>query len=372
MNETALLARADGGVELRSPSSGAMPFNVHPLWLRERVSGGAHVDPLTNQRLYNPADLDPGITVTELTGPCTGRYTIIFSDGVQSAFSATALLAEISGAGQAGLPVAMPWSNADAPPEPTDWRDCEDFAVMQALLETFFTHGYALLTHVPAAHGAVLEVGRRFGFPRETNFGMLFDVRSVPSATDLAYTPLPLDPHTDNPYRAPVPGIQLLHCLCNQTEGGLSTVVDGLAVANALHAQDATLFTSLASTPVRFRYTDSRTELVATAPLIELDQRGAFAAMHYSPRLDETPLLPHAELSVFYHARHMLDGMLRSERFERRFRLNQGDLIMFDNRRLLHGRTEFNPAEGLRHLQGCYIDADGPASLYRVLQRNTP
>jgi gamma-butyrobetaine dioxygenase len=61
--------------------------------------------------------------------------------------------------------------------------------------------------------------------------------------------------------------------------------------------------------------------------------------------------------------------MLRSDRFERRFRLNNGDLMMFDNQRLLHGRTGFDPQEGLRHLQGCYIDSDGPRSLYRVLSR---
>jgi gamma-butyrobetaine dioxygenase len=42
---------------------------------------------------------------------------------------------------------------------------------------------------------------------------------------------------------------------------------------------------------------------------------------------------------------------------------------MFDNRRLLHGRTAFDTNEGERHLQGCYIDSDGPRSLYRVLNR---
>jgi gamma-butyrobetaine dioxygenase len=61
--------------------------------------------------------------------------------------------------------------------------------------------------------------------------------------------------------------------------------------------------------------------------------------------------------------------MLRSAAYEIRFRLDDGDLVMFDNVRLLHGRTSFDPEEGLRHLQGCYIDADGPRSLYRVLAR---
>ncbi len=208
-----------------------------------------------------------------------------------------------------------------------------------------------------------------FGFPRETNFGLLFDVRSSPDAQDLAYTSLALDPHTDNPYRDPVPGIQLLHCLVNQTTGGLSTLVDGLAVAEAIAVEDQEAMDVLSRTKVRFRYNEDETELIESTPMIALGEDGGFSAIHYSPRLDAVPLLPRDELAAFYRARRVLDRMLRSERFELRFRLEAGDLVMFDNRRLLHGRTAFDPTEGLRHLQGCYIDSDGPRSLYRVLRR---
>src|SRR5947207_13412396 len=107
----------------------------------------------------------------------------------------------------------------------------------------------------------VLTVGAMFGFTRATNFGALFNVRSTPDANDLAYTSLALDPHTDNPYRAPVPGIHLLHCLVTETSGGLSTLVDGFAVAQSLRAQHRQAFRSLSSTPARFSYTD-----VAAAP----------------------------------------------------------------------------------------------------------
>jgi gamma-butyrobetaine dioxygenase len=43
--------------------------------------------------------------------------------------------------------------------------------------------------------------------------------------------------------------------------------------------------------------------------------------------------------------------------------------MMFDNNRVLHGRTSFDPNEGHRQLQGCYLDRDSPRSLYRVLNR---
>jgi gamma-butyrobetaine dioxygenase len=222
---------------------------------------------------------------------------------------------------------------------------------------------------VPPIPRTLFQVAATFGFTRETNFGSLFEVRSEPVATDLAYTSLPLDPHTDNPYRWPVPGVQLLHCLANETSGGLSTLVDGFAAAEALRGRDKAAFEVLTRTPVRFRYRDETTDLVASAPPIELDAAGGLLAVHFSPRLDFVPLGSPEVLDGYYRARRAFDHLLRSPQFEIRFLLETGDLLMMDNRRLLHGRTGFDPAEGLRHLQGCYIDIDGPRSLYRVLRR---
>ena len=225
---------------------------------------------------------------------------------------------------------------------------------------------------VPRDPGAVLDVARTLGVPRATNFGLLFDVRTQPSATDLAYTGLALDAHTDNPYRDPVPGIQLLHCLVNESTGGMSTLVDGFAVAEHLRLADPAAWKILSTTPVRFHYRDSGTELVHHAPMIELDSAGNFAGIRFSPRLDYVPLLQPAVLDEFYRARRVLDHLLRSDQFEIRFLLADGELVMFDNRRLLHGRTSFDPQQGIRHLQGCYIDVDSLLSLYRVLNRTTP
>ena len=154
---------------------------------------------------------------------------------------------------------------------------------MLGWLECFLSFGFVIFEGVPTAPGTVLKVGSMFGFTRETNFGALFNVRSTPNATDLAYTSMSLDPHTDYPYRAPVPGIQLLHCLVNETTGGLSTLVDGFAVAQALRADHPEAFTVLASTPVRFRYLDADTELTASAVPIELDVTGGLKAIQFSP-----------------------------------------------------------------------------------------
>ncbi len=345
---------------------------IHPLWLRERCRDAASMDLKTHQRLQDPSDFDLDLKVLALSRTAPGIYKIKFSDGHEASFSAEEIIAEAALASNShDCPAPRLWDGTFGDLPRARWRPDPDEAQLFAWLESFLTLGFVIFEGVPTAPGTVLKVGSMFGFTRETNFGALFDVRSTPDATDLAYTPVPLDPHTDNPYRAPVPGIQLLHCLVNETRGGLSTLVDGFAVAQALRAKHPQAFDVLTRTPVRFKYIDADTELTASAPPIELDVTGALRAVHFSPRLDFVPLFPAEQLEAYFRARRLFDHGLRAPHFEIRFLLKSGDLVMFDNCRLLHGRTGFDPAEGLRHLQGCYIDIDGPRSLYRVLRRRT-
>lgn len=362
--------RISGPTELTLVHADGREQRIHPLWLRERCRDSASIDQLTGQRLQDPSDFDIDLRLSAVSQPTPGVFRVRFSDGHDASFSAADLLSE----------AALPANSHDCPaPRLWDGRLTELPRVryraepgegeLMSWLEPFLSLGFVILEGVPTVADTVLKVASQFGFTRVTNFGALFNVRSTPNATDLAYTSLALDPHTDNPYRAPVPGIQLLHCLTNETRGGLSTLVDGFAVAQTLRAEEPRAFDILARTPLRFRYTDPDTELTASAPPIELDVTGALKAIHFSPRLDFVPLSAPEQLDAYYRARRQFDHRLRGTQFEIRFLLQAGDLVMFDNCRLLHGRTGFDPREGLRHLQGCYIDSDGPRSLYRVLRR---
>lgn len=328
------------------------------------------MDLRTGQRLHDPSDLDLQLSLTAVSEPEAGRYRIRFSDGHQSDFLGQELLTEAALVpGDHDIPPPQLWNAETGPVRRFAWSSEPGDIQLNQWLSQFLQLGFIIFTGVPTRPQTIFVVGNTFGFTRETNFGALFDVRSTAEASDLAYTSLPLDPHTDNPYRSPVPGVQLLHCLRNETSGGLSTLVDGFAAARALQLRDAEAFRLLSHTPVRFRYQDVNTELVASATPIELDAAGRVQAIHFSPRLDFVPLRPPAELAGYYRARRAFDHLLRSPEFEIRFLLEAGDLMMMDNRRLLHGRTGFNPTEGERHLQGCYIDIDGPRSLYRVVRR---
>jgi gamma-butyrobetaine dioxygenase len=356
--------------ELMIEHSDGQRYAIHPIWLRERCQDAATLDLRTGQRLHDPSDLDPQLVLRAVTQLEPGRFRVQFSDGHAADFLECDILAEAAlPPGGHDLPAPRLWNGKLELAAPVAWRRDPSDAELEGWLGQFLELGFVIFTQVPTEPGEILRVASTFGFTRETNFGALFDVRSTPEASDLAYTAVALDPHTDNPYRWPVPGVQLLHCLVNHTSGGLSTLVDGFAAAEALRARDEEAFRLLSQSPVRFRYRDAATELVASAPPIELDVTGRVQAVHFSPRLDFVPLQPPAELARYYRARRAFDHLLRSPEFEIRFLLDAGELVMMDNRRLLHGRTGFDPAEGLRHLQGCYIDIDGPRSLYRVLRR---
>lgn len=236
------------------------------------------------------------------------------------------------------------------------------------MLESVLGLGFALLRDVPSREGQVLEVAETFGYVRETNYGRLFDVRVEPDPNNLAFTGARITPHTDNPYRDPVPTLQLLHCLANAAVGGDSGLVDGFKAAALLRAEDPEAFAVLTRTPVPFQFSDARTELAADRPLIDVDGRGRIREVRFNNRSIGTLLLPADELEAFYRAYRIFAEITLRPELQLEFRLLPGDCLIFDNVRLLHARTAFEES-GARHLQGAYADIDALAGTLAVLRR---
>ena len=101
--------------------------------------------------------------------------------------------------------------------------------------------------------------------------------------------------------------------------------------------------------------------------LIELDTNNNFKQIRFSGRLDYVPALDPNKLTIFYKARKKLYELCASKDFVINFRLDSGMLLMFDNHRLLHGRTKYDPSSGHRHLRGCYIEHDATEGRLRRL-----
>jgi gamma-butyrobetaine dioxygenase len=300
-------------------------------------------------------------------------------------------------AGQDGGPGPVPFPVAD-------WDGyLADDAVRAACLDAVARLGFTLLRGVPVTSGTVLRVAGTFGFVRETNYGKLFDVRVVADPDNLAFTSRAIPPHTDNPYRDPIPTLQLLHCLRDASLGGDTGLVDGFAAAAALRREDPASFAVLTTTLWPFGYTDKETDLRATAPLIALTPDGRITAVRLNNRSMGPLRLPYEEAEAAYAAYRAWAALLARPEFLLTMGLAPGDCLIFDNTRVLHARTAFAPpavapASSLvgdppaddapanevpddapaeetapeRHLQGCYADIDGLLSTLAVLRRVRP
>jgi gamma-butyrobetaine dioxygenase len=270
------------------------------------------------------------------------------------------------------------WTAADLARVPgAGWAQyAADDAVRARVLDAVLTRGAAVLHGVPAAAGMVAAVAATLGYVRETNYGRLFDVRVDPSPANLAYTSREIGPHTDNPYRDPVPTVQLLHCLrADAACGGETLLTDGFAAAAMLRERQPAAFGALTATPWPFGYRDQGAELQACRPLIGTDPRGRIREVRFNAR-SMLPLRGQAgQVAAAYAAYLAWARLLRGPGLAVRTRLAPGDCLIMDNTRILHARTAFTAAPGSRgansgrHLQGCYADLDGLASTLAVLRR---
>ena len=342
---------------------------IHPFWLRERVNSDNFLDQKTQQRLFDPTMLKNSSEISKVN--ISDKFLeVSFKDGAYAKLIIKNILKEFEKDNELYFINKISWKS--------DFQNnniykfnknfFEEKIMYESLLD-FYKYGFVIFENVPTQDNFIVNFANSIGSIRRTNFGEFFNVKSKPNPNDLAYTSLPLAPHTDNPYRKPVPCIQLLHCIENEVGGGLSTLVDGLAVTEELKKEHPSFFQILTEIKVRFQFVDDNVVLEDWAEMIQLDENKRLKQVRFSPRLDFVPLMDKEKLELYYAARNKISEMYNSEKFRIEFKLKPGDLLMMDNYRLLHGRTEYNANEGNRFLQGCYIDYDSTEGKLKHLKR---
>jgi alpha-ketoglutarate-dependent taurine dioxygenase len=344
------------------------------LWLRDNLREDR--DPHSGQRLIDIADLPEN---PRIRSAVTHERTVNVEWEAESrcaSFELEWLLAHAANRSP-GRPEFTPrrWLEGAGLDAARDfgWEafsEARDNRSLRALwLERLLQDGIAFLSNVPSNETGILEAASLAGRVLETNYGRVFDVRSVPQPENLAYSDLGLGLHTDNPYREPVPGFQVLHALIASPDGGESLFGDGFAIAEHLRTTSPDAFAVLTRTPVPFLYRSKDAELYAERPLIQLSCCGEVSAVHYNSRSIAPLRLAAADTGPFYSAYRRFAALLRDPRFHLQITLRDGDLVAFDNQRTLHGRTAFSSARYARHLRGCYLCRDSVYSEAAVLQR---
>jgi gamma-butyrobetaine dioxygenase len=343
------------------------------LWLRDNCPSAFH--PQTKERQFDllsvPEDLRPDAVVAE--------------DGTL-AISWPGMPPPMSRFTSAWLYDHRPGRAVDDPADlpPVTWgreltiqpfKAAELLADDTALLDflrTLRRQGLALVTGLAADPEAGMAVARRVGFLRETNFGLSFEVMNKPDPNNLAYTAEALPFHTDLPNLELAPGIQFLHCLANEAEGGESLFADGFRVVESLRAADPEAFDLLVRIPVPFHFHDETCDIRSHHAVIGLDPRGRLSELRFSAHLAAPFDMAADLLPAYYRAFRRLMAETREPRHRVRLKLQAGEMAVFDNRRILHGRERFLPNTGFRHLKGFYVDRGELDSRLRVLSRGHP
>ena len=369
----------DNGAALSLNWQDGTRARFHAIWLRDNALDEATRSPVNGQRLITLGDIPADVRIADAQVEDDGSALAIrfVPEDRRMAFPAEWLAARIydhaTHSKVAWLADSLQtWDAAfEAGTVSAAFSDVmKNRDALRAWLGHVNRYGFAILNAGPVEAGALLNVAALFGFVRETNYGKWFEVRTEVSPTNLAYTGLGLQAHTDNPYRDPVPTLQILYCLENSAEGGDSTVVDGFAAAQRLRDEDPGGFALMVKYCARFEYGGSGdVRLTARKPMIELSPDGELTGIRFNNR-STAPItdVPYDDMAAYYAAYRRLGEIIDDPVMAVRFKLEPGECFIVDNTRVLHGRTGYAASAGSRWLQGCYADKDGLRSTLAVLE----
>ena len=339
--------------------------NFNYLWLRDNCPT-AH-DKHSRHRMFNILEVSTGIKANTFKINDDGKLVIEWSEGNHTSYYDPKWLRENCYTLKSKQKYISPYklwdSSLQKNLESISIDHDEIISSDQGLikwLEILHYKGIAIVKNTPVEKESAFPALNRISHTRETFFKTPFEVINIPEPNNSAYSAHALRNHMDLPWFETPPGYQFLHCLINSAEGGDSSAVDGFAVADYLRKNEKEIFQTLVGVPLKFRDKDYTQESIRGfhASAISLTKDNDFNDIRFSvATMDALDCHPDI-MDKVYKAHHRFGNLLHDDKFQIKFRLNPGDIFSFNNRRVLHGRTAFDPNSGHRHLQGYYIDRD--------------
>lgn len=346
-------------------------------WLIDNSPMPEHINRATREPTLDLSTLPDDFHATDAMIEPSGALYVTWSHGIASSRYHPGWLAAHTYDGGGFVaddrPAPIPWG-ADTMAEPPSFDGnaiLEDDTTLEAWLTAVAVYGFGRLRGVSTAPDTVDTIARHIGTVRETNFGRVFDVRSKVDPDSNAYTALELTPHVDLPTREYQPGLQILHCLENTAAGGEAVMVDGLRIAGFLVEHEPETYRTLTTERFTFQNRSKTSDYRWLSPVIVLDPTtNAPVEVRIAGFLRGPTDLPADRTGPAYRALRRIFALSRDPRFQIRYGYRPGDLVLFDNRRLMHGRAAFDPSAGSRWLQGIYLERDELHSRLRILRRN--
>lgn len=347
----------------------------HHVWLRDNCPCPVCVHQVTKEQTFELISTPADNPASSVAVTADGGLEVVWSaDGHRSTYHPGWLRAHsYDGGSQAqhagGDRTVWDASTPGVPPTFEGPAVLADDDTLFEWLVALGAFGVSRLRGVPLDPGAVGRVAGRVGIVRETNFGLLWDVRSQPDPITNANTTLSLPPHVDLATREYQPGLQFLHCVENSATGGQGVYLDGFRLAEILREDHPDDFRVLTTVPWRWANRSKVSDYRWTSPPIVLDAAGTVTEVRVGNWLRAPLQAAFDDVEAAYTAYRTMFELTYREDLAVRISFAPGDLLAFDNRRILHGRDAYGDGGGARRLRGCYGERDELHSRIRILER---
>ena len=350
----------------------------HDIWLRDNCPCEECVLPVTREQMFEiitvPADLCADCVWVD----AEGALAVSWAPTPQSTAHETHIhpgwlrrhaYDDMSRQERVHAPVTWDATTLQEPPTFDGRAVMEDDDALYDWLQALRTIGVSRVQNVPCEVDAIGHLVSRIGIIRESNFGVLWDVRSEPNPISNANTALELPPHVDLPTREYQPGLQFLHCILNETDGGENILVDGFRLAARILDSAPDDYAILTTVPFQWANRSMTSDYRWDSPVIVTNADGSLREVRFGNWLRAPLDVPFDVMEAAYAAYRRVFELARAEDLQLRFRLQPGEVMAFDNRRALHARGAFTDTSGHRFLRGCYSERDELMSRMRMIER---
>ena len=353
--------------------------SYHPLWLRHQCECnvcGTPIDAVRGIRLLDiPSNIEPELR----DNSNNGIHIQWMPDKHRSVYSAKWLrnhcYSDKERARRKHRPTLWDGSIVDALPT-FDFNQVEmDQTEHLAMLESVRDYGFCRVINLSTEPGQSHRLIELIGTQRQTHFST-YNLSRKSSVDNVGDITSKLPPHVDETYRLSSIGINIFQVLEPSSNGGDSTLVDGFQVAHKMKEkwlQDFDLLTRVPITAERFDLgsnTDGQSRWYkARMPVIKLDSDNDISGVRINERQIAPLDVPGNLIEPCYRALRRMFEILYDPKMIITLKLKAGDGLLFNNQRVLHGRTEFDAEEPARSVLTSSVDLDDFYSTMRILRR---